>query len=198
MIRKLPPLQTSAVVYHYFDFSNKMHSSVESLLRSLVTQLLLQAPQVPEALKKLSRKKFSNTRYGQRMAMQVDFIAQPSVNELSELLRDMIEDFDHVFIILDALDECTERHRLIVLARTWIARRTNKLHLMMTSRCEGGIKDQLTPIITLHVLVQSTLIESDIRSYVRGKLDTDHRLRKWPQSVQDRVELVLMNGAQGM
>ncbi|MCJ1226997.1 hypothetical protein MMC12_003652 [Toensbergia leucococca] len=35
-----PQQHTSAVLYYYFDFSDKMDSSVESLLRSLVTQLV--------------------------------------------------------------------------------------------------------------------------------------------------------------
>ena len=189
--------QTSAVVYHYFDFANKGHSSVESLLRSLVTQLALQAPQVPAAIEKLSHK-FSNTRYGQRMAMQVESIAQPSFNECSELLQDMVEDFDHVFIILDALDECTEIHKLLSLVKTWIVRRTNKIHLLMTSRSDRDIDDYLTPIITTHLIVQSVLIESDIRSYIREQLVSDYRLTKWPQGIRDRIEMALMNGAQGM
>lgn len=93
------------VLYYYFDFANKVDSSVESLLRSLVTQLAEQTPELPKALDRTKQEKFSHTRYRPGMEMQADNVAQPSLTELSDILYDSIGEFDHFYVILDALDE---------------------------------------------------------------------------------------------
>ena len=190
--------QNTAVLYHYFDFGNKINSSAESLLRSLVAQLVKQTSRLPKALSQLRQQKFCDTRYGTRMEMQAESVAQPSLLELSNILCDSMEEFDHIYIILDALDECVERQKLLSIVQRLLYSKTDKMHILVTSRSDADFEKHLTPIITAYILIESSLIEPDIRSYIQEQLHNNPKLRRWPQKVQERIESALMTGAQGM
>ena len=196
--RRLHEDQNTAVLYYYFDFGNKMYSSAESLLRSLLAQLVKQTSRLPKALGQLRAGKFRNTRYGTRMEMQAHAVAQPSLLELSNVLCDSMQEFDHVYVILDALDECVERQKLLSIVRQLLSSKIGKIHILVTSRSDADLQENLTPIITARILVESSVIEPDIRSYIQDQLRNNPKLMKWPQKVQERIESALMAGAQGM
>ena len=153
---------------------------------------------LPKALGQLRQQKFCDTRYGTRMEMQAESVAQPSLLELSNILYDSMEEFDHIYIILDALDECVERQKLLSIVQRLLYSKTGKMHILVTSRSDADLEEYLTPIITAHILIESSLIEPDIRSYIQEQLHNNPKLRRWPQKVQERIESALMTGAQGM
>lgn len=124
--------------------------------------------------------------------------AQPSLLELSKVLYDSVEEFDHIYIILDALDECEERRKLLTTVQQLLCAETGKIHILVTSRSDADLEDHLTPIFTAHIRIESSLIEPDIRSYLQEQLHNNPKLRRWPQKVQERIESALMTGAQGM
>ena len=190
--------QNTAILYHYFDFGNRISSSAESLLRSLIAQLVKQTSRLPKALDHLRQKNFIDTRYGTRMQMQAESVAQPSVLELSTILHDSMEEFDHVYVILDALDECDEREKLFSIIKRLLYSKIGKIHMLVTSRSDADLEERLTPMITAHILIENSLVEPDIRSYIQEQLHDNPRLRRWPHKVQERIEAALMTGAQGM
>ncbi len=181
--------QDTAVLYHFFDFGNKINSSAESFLRSLVAQLVKQSSSFPKALDQLRRGESSNTRYGTRMGTEA---------ELSAILCDSMGEFDHIYIIIDALDECVERQRLLSIVQRLLHPKTGKTHILVTSRSDAGAEEHLTPSITEHIFLESSLIEHDIRLYIQEQLHHNPKLRRWPQKVREKIELALMTGFQGM
>lgn len=195
---RLREQQNTAILYHYFDFGNKISSSAESLLRSLMAQLVKQTSMLPKSLDHLRQQKFIDTRYGTRMQMQAESVAQPSLLELSTILFDSMEELDHVYIILDALDECDEQEKLLPIIKRLLYSKTGKMHVLVTSRSDADLEEHLTPMITAHILIENSLIEPDIRSYIQEQLHDNPKLRRWPQKVQERIEAALMTGAQGM
>jgi hypothetical protein len=52
------------------------------------------------------------------------------------VLRDLIHRLTDVYVVLDALDECVERHEVLRDIRDIVGWRTGKLHLLVTSRRE--------------------------------------------------------------
>ena len=176
-------------MYYYFDFGNKIISTAENLLRSLAAQLVKQTSGLPKALLRLTQENLSNTRYGARMEMEA---------ELSAILCDSMEEFDHIYIILDALDECVERQKLLSVVQQLLHSKTRNMHILVTSRSDPDLEEYLTPMITAHILLESSLIEPDIRSYIQEQLNHSPKLRRWPQKVQANIESALMKGAQGM
>lgn len=195
---RLREQHNTAILYHYFDFGNKISSSAESLLRSLMAQLVKQISRLPKALDHLRKQKFIDTRYGRRMQMQAESVAQPSLLELSSVLYEGMDEFDHVYVVLDALDECDEREKLLSIIKRLLYSKAGKIHVLVTSRSDADLEEHLNPIITAHVLIENSLIEPDIRSYIQEQLHDNPKLRRWPQKVQERIEAALMTGAQGM
>ena len=179
--------KTLAIMYFYFDFSDTEKQRYENLIRSLVVQLSRQSTNIPEAL---------NVIYSRRQEVQQQ--QQPTTDDIVLTLQDMLGDFRQSFIILDALDECTEREELLGLIEKIVNWKLEKLHILVTSRRENDIEDTLTPLITGQICIQSALINADIHVHIRERLQNDRKLRKLPKDMQIEIEKTLMDGANGM
>src|SRR4030095_3863210 len=90
---------TLALAYFFFD-SRDSQSALqlhENMIRSLLKQISTQQQPFPEELKRL---------YG-------DGHQIPSVFGLESTFAQILGKFQHVYIVLDALDECAQRARLL-------------------------------------------------------------------------------------
>ena len=107
-----------------------------------------------------------------------------------------------IYIILDALDECTERNELFEDLETVISWKDVNLHVIVTSRMEKDIDEALTPLINSRnrIGIQSTRVDDDIRTYIHDRLQVDRKLKRWQKDtkVQGMIEDTLMRKADGM
>src|ERR1700728_4700667 len=124
--------QSSAFAYFFFDGKDgqKGSQTVGSLIRSLIRQLSTTYGGVPAVLAKL----YHSCHDGG---------AQPSVESLQATLLLILEAFNDVYIVLDALDECAEREDVLKWIKQTTVWRKNKLHLLATSRPEEEIARHL-------------------------------------------------------
>jgi hypothetical protein len=81
-----------AMAYFYFDV-NKQQS--RNLVQSLLTQFSVQCPKCPEVL---------NTVYSQHLKG----VQEPTMQGLLVVLKQIIQSFQHSYIVIDTLDECTD------------------------------------------------------------------------------------------
>ncbi|KAH0534081.1 hypothetical protein FGG08_007315 [Glutinoglossum americanum] len=180
---------TLAVAYFYFDFNDAEKQQHEKMIRSLITQLSIQSASTPRSLESL----FSSKMNGMQ---------QPVAGELLATLRQMVQEFDQTFIILDALDECKERQELLMDINEIARWKNRKLHMLATSRREKEIEEWLEPLINDRekICIQSALVNDDIRAYVHERLQTDWRLRRWQNKpeVQQEIQRTLMDKVDGM
>jgi hypothetical protein len=113
----------------------------------------------------------------------------------------MIQEFDEIFVILDALDECKERTELLEGIKK-IAGWKKKPHILVTSRREKDIEDSLDSLVNdqRKVCIQSALVNNDIRAYIQKRLQSDQNLKRWRNKpeVQMEIEAKLMGKADGM
>jgi hypothetical protein len=65
---------------------------------------------------------------------------QPSAHTLLETTRQTAQESTQTYVILDALNECTQRSELIDVLETVAGWQLDNLHLLMTSRKERGIE----------------------------------------------------------
>lgn len=72
------------------------------------------------------------------------------------------------------------------------------LRIMITSRREKDIEEQLGPIANHDINIQSAIVDEDIRVYVRNRLATDSKLSKWPEKVKEKIITAIMEKADGM
>jgi hypothetical protein len=99
----------------------------ETMLRSLVCQLSQNCVQMPAGLDTL-------------FALRDNKQGLPSIQTLLRVLRHMILEFPQVFILVEALDECTQRPELMEVLATMAEWQLQNLHLLMTSRGDQDIK----------------------------------------------------------
>lgn len=179
----------TAMLYFYFDFNDTAKQSYEKMIRSLIVQLSSRSPSTPSELKNL----YSHCLNGEE---------QPAFQSLMGTLHDMMKYFAKLYIVLDALDECLDREDLLECIEHFAEWDDIDLHMLVTSRRERDIERSLESIINPEgiIRIQSTLVDHDIRAYVRGRLQQDRGLKKWQKQskVQQEIEDTLMAKADGM
>lgn len=179
------PSETKVVLYFYFDFSDTKKQSLDDMLRSLIWQLYFRCRDARQPLESL----YVTNSTGR---------TQPSATKLAAVLADMIS--SEAQAVLDALDECKEREKLL----PWIRHVANlpKLRLILTSREGYDIKDALGKWISAGdvVEVQNDLINKDICVYIQDRVHNTPGFERWAQrkDVQDEIEEKLMLKADGM
>lgn len=176
------------VGYFYFDFNSQDQQFRDTMLRSLLSQLWSQNRENANALDALYLACGSG-------------VSQPPLPMLMNALKELVRHFPDAFIILDALDECKERAKLMLTIEELVKWNIPSLHILVTSREEKDIRESLSKFLNYkdRIRVQSALVEEDIRAYVRSQIRNDHKLKKWQKpEVQTEIETVLMGKANGM
>ena len=123
---------------------------------------------------------------------------EPTLDDLQNTLQRLLDGFSSTFIILDALDECTEREKLLTWIQTFILEKNINLglHLIGTSRPEQDIEDMFKSYHYLDLVKESE--NHDIRAYLDYQLQHDSNLKKWNSDTQEQIKLSLMKQADGM
>ena len=123
---------------------------------------------------------------------------EPSLDDLQNALERMLGGFSSAFIILDALDECTEREKLLNWIHTFILENDINLglHLIVTSWPEQEIENKFKSYHYLDLVKESE--NHDLVAYLDYQLQNDSDLQKWKSDTQEHIKLTLMEQADGM
>ncbi|EXJ68500.1 uncharacterized protein A1O5_08293 [Cladophialophora psammophila CBS 110553] len=174
------------VSYFYFDFNDIEKQSSNKAIRSLLFQIATQATDIAHELELL----YGRCSHGQQ---------QPAEDVIHSLFRKVMDTPREKYIVLDALDECTDREGLLTFLRELIASKPRDLRVLATSRRERDIDDELSPVADYNInILQSAVVDEDIRVYIRDRMATDKGLKKWPDPVQTEITTALMEKADGM
>jgi hypothetical protein len=173
------------MAYFYFDFNDTAKQQYRNLVCSLITQFSTQCKATPEALETL----YSQSQNGQW---------QSTIKNLMVALQHILDCFQHVYIILDALDECVERAELLRMIAEIMDWRLDTCHILATSRREREIEDCLQALVSCQINIQSELVAGDIQVHIYDRLQNNPKLKKWPAEIQKEIEITLMKGAHGM
>ena len=121
----------------------------------------------------------------------------PPIDELLEVLRQMLQSFQRVYIVLDALDECIEQEELFDLLTTMRHWRMESLCILVTSRDEPDIRNGLNPAKEQEVLLQNPAVDEDIVLFVVETLKNDRKLQEW-SDMFPKIKESLTQGTKGM
>ena len=171
--------------YYYFDFNDSKKQTYEGLIRSLVTQLFGQSPAGSETIEAL----FLNYGEGQR---------EPTCRSLVQALRDLSANFEEVYFIMDALDECVEIPAVILFIEEIRGWHSHSLHIFITSRKEVTVERGFRYLNADQVQVQNSLVDADIKLLVRERLRSDPELSRWSECIKAEIEKALYEGSKGM
>ncbi|CAN9201723.1 unnamed protein product [Alternaria alternata] len=172
--------------YFYFDFNNTQKQDPELMLRSLLCQLVQRSAVIPKGVDAL----FSSCENGQR---------KPSSHALLQVIKEAAQEFTHVYVVLDALDECTQRSELMDMLEAVAGWQLDNLRLLITSRKERDIESSLEKHIRNEdaACLQRDVVDKDIQRYVQQRLHDDNDLARWNRdaAIRQEIEEALMRGA---
>jgi hypothetical protein len=186
----------ATIGYFYFDFRDTDKQHWHDLVHSLLTLSARSGPRSDI----LSRLYDDHDSGAQR----------PSDGDLTKCLKEMLMLSDElpVYLILDALDECTTssgipslRERVLQLVKDLVNIRLPNLHVCVTSRPEIDIRNVLEPLTSCRVsLHDQTGQRKDIEDYVRSVVysDSEPIMRRWRKEDKDLVVKTLSERADGM
>ncbi|KAK2756076.1 hypothetical protein FQN54_005483 [Arachnomyces sp. PD_36] len=175
----------TAVAYFYFDYNDSEKRSTNSLLRSLIFQLSTQCETMPQSLLEV----YKAHQDGAKVAAEDD---------LRAILKSLLTTFHDIYIVIDALDECSNHRdvsQLLQSIQTW---EVAQLHLMAASRQLPEIQESLMDLVTDKIWLRESQMNEDIVIYISDILATDKVLAKWPRSVREEVQSKLLAGEDGM
>lgn len=178
------PQNPLPIVYFFFDFTNQESLSTDMLLRSLLSQLCSVAP---DHLNDMYNKHDKGTR-------------SPLFQELKGSFHHTVRSLEgDLFVVLDGLDECPrpERQKLLALIGDIVSWEIPTLHVMLSSRDERDIVDELVGVVTHNVHLESSVIDHDIQIYIYRQL-RKKEWQKWPAPEIVRIGNELLRKANGM
>ncbi len=185
--RKITTDKAVGVAFFYFDFNDQDQQRDNTMLRSLITQLWQQTGEEANAVDELY---LACSNGG----------SQPSSSMLMDTLQKLLLNSADVFILLDALDECTEIESLMENIERMAGWKISNLHMLVTSRKKKEIEESMSELLhdERRICIQSAQVEGDIRMYIQNRIQTDRRLKKWQKEVQAEIETVLVDKAGSM
>lgn len=123
---------------------------------------------------------------------------EPTIASLVAALTAVLGRFQRVYLVLDALDESSNRPRLLdMLIRIFSDNGFKKIKILTTSRKEFDIESALKDI-SVSISLDNHWVNEDIRLYIRNHLRNDRRLGRWPEELREEIEKALVGGVQGM
>ena len=121
-------------------------------------------------------------------------LREPSYEELEQVLCLLLKDIPSVTIVIDALDECLDRDRLLDLLRKLT--RDTPVRVLVSGREEPDIHSAFQCDHCKSISVKAD--GEDVDSFVSEAIEKSPRLRRLRGEFQDHIRDVLSDGAHGM
>ena len=184
------------LAYFYFDFRDKKKQNARNLMTSLLSQLSTFSDASCDVITLL----YSTHENGMQ---------KPIDDDLAKCLKQMLSVLaEHpIYIVMDALDECpddsgwpkTPREEVLDVVRDLVGVHLPNLRICITSRPEVDIKSILNQL-TIHVVSLHDQSEQQmgIADYVSTVVNSDRKMRVWPDEDKDLVVKELSERADGM
>ncbi|KAJ7658333.1 hypothetical protein DFH06DRAFT_1472942 [Mycena polygramma] len=151
-----------AIAYFYFDFRDEKKQLVENMLRSIIMQLSEQSPTPYSILDQ----RFKSCQ-GQIL---------PTYNDLLAMLDTVLSQLPGTYIVLDALDECSEHDKLVEFISTlhgW----GKPVHLLVASQPRTLFLESPVFKGASVVFLEPDTTHADILQFVKSELELNSKLK---------------------
>ena len=191
-IRQADPEHFGGIAYFYCVRQGQDQSGTDPIviLRSIVRQLAssLDASSILPPIRTV----YDKLRYERPVSGCL------SLEECSELLRELTSYYSNTTIILDALDECEKPYELLRALKRVAHSRTDQIKLFVSSRLNVHVDSVMILHRKINIQSQGASKDMDIFLHTEVK-QRDRRLLKgrYPE-LEDRLIKVLRGRAQGM
>src|SRR5579859_3464676 len=168
--------------YFYFDFSDAQKQTVTGMLCSVIAQLSV--PELPKEVDELYKK----CNHGQQ---------QPGEENLVTTLISVLGGSHQTYLIMDALDECSERKELLKTIRQ-VIQTLAQVNMLVTGREEQDITEGLQGVISNSISLECGGLNADIKRYIHKCLENDGEWQTCEPTIKQEVQEALVKGAHVM
>jgi len=176
--------QNVGVACAYFNYRDQNEQTLVNIIGSLLRQLLENQQSVSQEVKKL----YEHHRKRQ---------TRPAPEELSALLRSEISRFAKVFMMFDAMDECSERNRSRTTLLSELRSLQTLANIFITSRPLPVLEQAFDSALRLEIRAN----DDDVRAYIGGRIAKEPLLMRHVTStptLRDDIDNTLIGKVQGM
>ncbi|OBT96478.2 hypothetical protein VE01_05656 [Pseudogymnoascus verrucosus] len=168
----------TAVLYYYFKMNDLRRATDESLFSSMLFQLCHQLGVVPTELRVLG-----DVANGE----------QPQFELLFRAFAVAVRKFSKVFIVIDAVDECSDIRRLIATLESMLDWKLDGLHLFLSAQPLPSIYN-LKRKHHLHCVITADGNHQDILSLITARVSEQ---LDWPDTTKEHVIRMVGDRAHG-
>ena len=177
--------EDTKIVYLYCDYKDQAVQTAANLIACLVRQVIGYPKVLPQQLEEMHKELQHQKR-------------RPSFDELRKLLIALCKEYDRVYVIVDALDECEAiRERRLLLPVLEVLPDTSG-RLFVTSRPNN---EDISNTFGKQSRITIAAVEMDLRQYVAERIAEEERrtlATKFEPKLKDRIISDVSAGASGM
>ncbi|KAJ7274627.1 ankyrin repeat-containing domain protein [Mycena rebaudengoi] len=170
----------TAIAYFYFDFGDSSKQFIENAIRRLILQISAQCPNPNKTL----------SHHYQTYNGQKDLTRQ----QLLMLLKTLLGELGHTYLVLDALDECRpeDHHILVDFVQTVLSWVEVCLHIVVTSQGRAIFTKKFSSLERYsQIVLQEEMTSRDIRLYISSQLASRSELEHWKSNSDLLVPFIL-------
>ena len=124
-------------------------------------------------------------------------VRQPSDEQLQNVLCDILDKFSEAYIMIDALDECSDREKTLNWVNKLISdtnRKAANIHIVVTSRPERDIH-KILAVLDPHPIDAGEANTKDIVEYL--KLNMESKFTKYDENTLAKIKAEMEEHAEG-
>ncbi|KAI1595475.1 ankyrin repeat domain containing protein [Pyrenophora tritici-repentis] len=172
---------THGVAYVYCNYKAQKKQDVCTMLTAIMKQLVLGRPSAIEHIDRLHQ---NHAERG----------TKPSLDEITNVLRDVLAQYPYVYVVIDALDECQIATRRQFLAKLKDLQAGRDVRLMVTARFIPDIEDAFRAALKLEVRAS----RDDVKRFIAGQTYRLPTCIQRSAALQDIVQEKILNAVDGM
>ena len=150
-----------AIAYVYCSYKEQEDHTAVNLITSLLQQLVQRRPVISGEIKSIYHDYIKKRK-------------RPTLGEWSKLLQAEVRHFSKVFIVIDALDECSEGNGTRWSFLTEIQKLQPSVNLLVTSRHISAIEHEFEKATSVEIHARN----EDVRRYVEDRIERERRLAR--------------------
>lgn len=176
----------TAVVYYFFDYSEKRSLKASTFVRSILHQIITSDLLTPDIQLRLESLFPNNTDL------------EPDIRLLQEMFLEFCEKFRSIYLLVDGLDEADEVCQTQVKLFAEEIQKIHAVRILATTHAALDVSKILSKVVALHV--KSDDLKHDIEIFVTSKIEiySQTELAGCPPTVLDLIRLKLLSDSEGM
>ncbi|KAL3292692.1 ankyrin repeat protein [Colletotrichum asianum] len=187
-LRKTESTDSMATAFFFCDYKDPVTQSPKTILGVLAYQISIQNSEAFEVL----------TQYYDDLHPKQGLPRTPDISSLKVVLHKILKMYDHVYLILDGLDECGDITEDVVDVLVDTFDKADNVSAALLSRDEDSIRDRLSDCC---VSIEVAAHKHDIMEYVTAQIQERIRVGKlasYDPEMKAEIIQEVADGAKGM